>query len=244
MGELEPRLFSFNAPQGACPDCEGLGIKLEVDEDLVVPDKSLTLAEGALAPWNPISSQYYPEMLKQACEQLEIPMDVPYEDLSKADQQTVLYGSNGKTFHFHYQNDFGGVRDVDAVFEGVINNVDRRYHETNSDFTRDVMRKYMTELTCQTCHGFRLNRKALSVKVGGEHIGMVSDLAIGKELDFFNELSLSEQSLVIAKPILKEIRDRLSFLQNVGLAYLTLSRSARTLSGGEAQRIRLATQIG
>ena len=183
-------------------------------------------------------------MLKQACEQLEIPMDVPYEDLSKADQQTVLYGSNGKTFHFHYQNDFGGVRDVDAVFEGVINNVDRRYHETNSDFTRDVMRKYMTELTCQTCHGFRLNRKALSVKVGGEHIGMVSDLAIGKELDFFNELSLSEQSLVIAKPILKEIRDRLSFLQNVGLAYLTLSRSARTLSGGEAQRIRLATQIG
>lgn len=244
VGELEPRLFSFNAPQGACPDCEGLGIKLEVDEDLVVPDKSLTLAEGALAPWNPISSQYYPEMLKQACEQLEIPMDVPYEDLSKADQQTVLYGSNGKTFHFHYQNDFGGVRDVDAVFEGVINNVDRRYHETNSDFTRDVMRKYMTELTCQTCHGFRLNRKALSVKVGGEHIGMVSDLAIGKELDFFNELSLSEQSLVIAKPILKEIRDRLSFLQNVGLAYLTLSRSARTLSGGEAQRIRLATQIG
>ncbi|KLD61569.1 hypothetical protein WP50_01260, partial [Lactiplantibacillus plantarum] len=171
VGELEPRLFSFNAPQGACPDCEGLGIKLEVDEDLVVPDKSLTLAEGALAPWNPISSQYYPEMLKQACEQLEIPMDVPYEDLSKADQQTVLYGSNGKTFHFHYQNDFGGVRDVDAVFEGVINNVDRRYHETNSDFTRDVMRKYMTELTCQTCHGFRLNRKALSVKVGGEHIG-------------------------------------------------------------------------
>ncbi|MGO3627445.1 excinuclease ABC subunit UvrA [Lactiplantibacillus plantarum] len=244
VGELESRLFSFNAPQGACPDCEGLGIKLEVDEDLVVPDKSLTLAEGALAPWNPISSQYYPEMLKQACEQLEIPMDVPYEDLSKADQQTVLYGSNGKTFHFHYQNDFGGVRDVDAVFEGVINNVDRRYHETNSDFTRDVMRKYMTELTCQTCHGFRLNRKALSVKVGGEHIGMVSDLAIGKELDFFNELSLSEQSLVIAKPILKEIRDRLSFLQNVGLAYLTLSRSARTLSGGEAQRIRLATQIG
>ncbi|WP_047999005.1 excinuclease ABC subunit UvrA [Lactiplantibacillus herbarum] len=244
VGELEPRLFSFNAPQGACPDCEGLGMKLEVDEDLVVPDKSLPLAEGALAPWNPISSQYYPELLKQACDQLDIPMDVPFEDLSRADQKTVLYGSDGKEFHFHYQNDFGGVRDVDAVFEGVINNVDRRYRETNSDFTRDVMRKYMTELTCQTCHGFRLNRKALSVKVGGEHIGMVSDLAIGKELDFFNDLQLSEQSLMIAKPILKEIQDRLSFLQNVGLAYLTLSRSARTLSGGEAQRIRLATQIG
>jgi len=244
VGELEPRLFSFNAPQGACPDCEGLGVKLEVDEDLVVPDKSLTLDEGALAPWNPISSQYYPEMLKQACEQLDIPMNVPFEDLSKADQQTVLYGSNGKEFHFHYQNDFGGVRDVDAVFEGVMNNVDRRYRETSSDFTRDVMRKYMTELTCQTCHGFRLNRKALSVKVGGEHIGKVSDEAIGDELAFFEDLKLSEQSLVIAKPILKEIRDRLTFLQNVGLAYLTLSRAARTLSGGEAQRIRLATQIG
>ncbi|MFD1419567.1 excinuclease ABC subunit UvrA [Lactiplantibacillus songbeiensis] len=244
VGELEPRLFSFNAPQGACPDCEGLGMKLEVDEDLVVPDKSLTLAEGALAPWNPISSQYYPEMLKQACEQLDIPLDVPFEDLSKADQQTVLYGSDGKQFHFHYQNDFGGVRDVDAVFEGVMNNVDRRYRETSSDFTRDVMRKYMTELTCQTCHGFRLNRKALAVKVGGEHIGTVSDEAIGDELAFFEKLTLSEKDLVIAQPILKEIRDRLTFLQNVGLAYLTLSRAARTLSGGEAQRIRLATQIG
>ncbi|MFC6180442.1 excinuclease ABC subunit UvrA [Lactiplantibacillus daowaiensis] len=244
VGELEPRLFSFNAPQGACPDCEGLGMKLEVDEDLVIPDKSLTLAEGALAPWNPISSQYYPEMLKQACEQLDIPMDVPFEDLSKADQQTILYGSDGKQFHFHYQNDFGGVRDVDAVFEGVMNNVDRRYRETNSDFTRDVMRKYMTELTCQTCHGFRLNRKALAVKIAGEHIGTVSDEAIGDELAFFEKLQLSDQDLVIAQPILKEIRDRLTFLQNVGLAYLTLSRAARTLSGGEAQRIRLATQIG
>lgn len=244
VGELEPRLFSFNAPQGACPDCEGLGMKLEVDEDLVVPDPSMTLAEGALAPWNPISSQYYPELLKQACKQLKIPMDVPFEDLSKADQQTILYGSKGKEFHFHYQNDFGGVRDVDAVFEGVINNVDRRYRETNSDFTRDVMRKYMTELTCQTCHGFRLNRRALSVKVAGEHIGTISDEAIGDELAFFDQLTLSDQDLVIAQPILKEIRDRLTFLQNVGLAYLTLSRAARTLSGGEAQRIRLATQIG
>ena len=150
-------------------------------------------------------------MLKQACEQLKIPLDVPYENLSKADQQTVLYGSNGKTFHFHYQNDFGGVRDVDAVFEGVINNVDRRYHETNSDFTRDVMRKYMTELTCQTCHGFRLNRKALSVKVGGEHIGMVSDLAIGKEIDFFKGLKFSEQDLVFPKQILNEFRSRYAY---------------------------------
>ncbi len=244
VGELEPRLFSFNAPFGACPDCDGLGVKLEVDQDLVVPDETKTLAEGALAPWNPISSQYYPAMLEQAAEQFGVDMDTPWNKLSEADQDFVLYGSKGKTFHFHFQSDFGGVRDTDAPFEGVINNVNRRYHETNSDFTRDQMRSYMRELTCQTCHGYRLNAQALSVKVNGKHIAEVSDLAIGKELTYFKDLTFGEQDEVVAKPILKEIRDRLVFLENVGLDYLTLSRSARTLSGGEAQRIRLATQIG
>ncbi|AMV67560.1 Excinuclease ABC subunit A [Pediococcus damnosus] len=244
VGELEPRLFSFNAPFGACPDCDGLGVKLEVDLDLVVPDPSKTLREGALAPWNPISSQYYPSLLEQACDAFKIDMDTPFEKLSKDQQDFVLYGSKGKKFHFHYESDFGGVRDVDAAFEGVINNVDRRYRETNSDFTRDVMRGYMRELTCQTCHGYRLNRKALSVKVMGKHIGEVSELPINDAMDFFNHVELSEQETTIAKPILKEIRDRLTFLKNVGLEYLTLSRSSRTLSGGEAQRIRLATQIG
>lgn len=244
VGEMEPRLFSFNAPLGACPECEGLGVKLEVDEDLVVPDRTKTLAEGALLPWNPISSQYYPEMLKQFCDQNEIDMDIPFEDLPAKQQKIILYGNGDTLFHFHYENEFGGVRDVDAKFEGVLNNVERRYHETNSDFTRDQMRKYMTELTCQSCHGYRLNRQALSVKVDGQHIGEVSDKPVSDELPFFRSLTLSEQNEVIARPIIKEICDRLEFLQNVGLDYLTLSRSARTLSGGEAQRIRLATQIG
>ncbi|MEE6710649.1 excinuclease ABC subunit UvrA [Pediococcus acidilactici] len=244
VGELEPRLFSFNAPFGACPDCDGLGVKLEVDMDLVVPDQDKTLREGALAPWNPISSQYYPKLLEQAAGSFEIDMDTPFKDLPKADRQLILYGSKGKQFHFHYENDFGGVRDVDTEFEGVINNINRRYQETNSDFTRDQMRSYMRELTCQTCHGYRLNRKARAVKIAGQHIGEVSDLPIDRCSAFFEKLHFSEQDTVIATPILKEIRDRLNFLRNVGLEYLTLSRSARTLSGGEAQRIRLATQIG
>lgn len=244
VGELEPRLFSFNAPFGACPECDGLGIKLAVDEDLVIPDRSLTLREGALVPWNPISSQYYPQMLEQFCLSFGIDMDTPFEKLSKEEQHLILHGSNGKTFHFHYENDFGGVRDVEVPFEGVLNNIYRRYHETNSDFTRDQMRLYMTELTCSHCHGYRLNEQALAVKVGGIHLGELSEKSIQNALAFLEQLSLTEQETMIAKPILKEIKDRLTFLQNVGLGYLTLSRAAGTLSGGEAQRIRLATQIG
>nr|WP_248628537.1 excinuclease ABC subunit UvrA [Enterococcus cecorum] len=244
VGELEPRLFSFNAPFGACPECDGLGIKLAVDEDLVIPDRSLTLREGALVPWNPISSQYYPQMLEQFCLSFGIDMDTPFEKLSKEEQHLILHGSDGKTFHFHYENDFGGVRDVEVPFEGVLNNIYRRYHETNSDFTRDQMRLYMTELTCSHCHGYRLNEQALAVKVGGIHLGELSEKSIQDALAFLEQLTLTEQETMIAKPILKEIKDRLTFLQNVGLGYLTLSRAAGTLSGGEAQRIRLATQIG
>ena len=244
VGELEPRLFSFNAPTGACPECEGLGSKLEVDVDLVVPDRSKTLREGAMVPWNPISSQYYPQLLEQFCQAVGIDMDTPFNKLPKKQQQMVLYGNGDQTFHFHYENDFGGVRDVDVLFEGVINNIKRRYKETNSDFTREQMRKYMTELPCPVCHGYRLNQRALAVKIDGQNIGEVSDLPISKSIDYFKNIKLSEQNEKIAKPILKEILDRLTFMQNVGVDYLTLSRSARTLSGGEAQRIRLATQIG
>ena len=244
VGELESRLFSFNAPTGACPECEGLGSKLEVDVDLVVPDRSKTLREGAMVPWNPISSQYYPQLLEQFCQAVGIDMDTPFNKLPKKQQQMVLYGNGDQTFHFHYENDFGGVRDVDVLFEGVINNIKRRYKETNSDFTREQMRKYMTELPCPVCHGYRLNQRALAVKIDGQNIGEVSDLPISKSIDYFKNIKLSDQNEKIAKPILKEILDRLTFMQNVGVDYLTLSRSARTLSGGEAQRIRLATQIG
>ena len=244
VGELEPRLFSFNAPFGACTECDGLGIKLEVDIDLVVPDQGKTLREGAIVPWNPISSQYYPQMLEQACQEFNIDMDTPYEDLPEEQKEIILYGSNGETFHFHYENDFGGVRDVEVPFEGVMTNIKRRYHETNSDFTREQMRLYMTELTCHSCQGYRLNPQALSVKVNQAHIGAVSAKSIEHVLDFITNLTLTEQETAIARPIIKEIHDRLSFLQNVGLDYLTLSRSSGSLSGGEAQRIRLATQIG
>ena len=245
--ELEPRLFSFNAPFGSCPDCDGLGIKLEVDLDLVVPDSSKTLREGALAPWNPISSNYYPQMLEQAMIQFGIDMDKPFEDLSPEDRHLIFYGSEGKEFHFHYENEFGGVRDIDIPFEGVVTNINRRYHETSSDFTRNQMLSYMNELTCATCYGYRLNDQALSVRVGGEkglHIGQISDLSIEDHLKVIADLKLTKNEETIARPILKEVKDRLSFLNNVGLSYLTLSRSAGTLSGGESQRIRLATQIG
>lgn len=245
--ELEPRLFSFNAPFGSCPTCDGLGIKLEVDLDLVVPDPSKSLREGALAPWNPISSNYYPTMLEQAMASFGVDMDTPFEALTEEERDLVLYGSGDREFHFHYVNDFGGERNIDIPFEGVVTNVNRRYHETNSDYTRNVMRGYMNELICATCHGYRLNDQALCVHVGGEegpHIGQISELSIADHLQLLEELELTENESTIAKPIVKEIHDRLTFLNNVGLNYLTLSRAAGTLSGGESQRIRLATQIG
>ena len=171
-------------------------------------------------------------------------MDTPFEELPEEHKDIILNGSNGEIFHFHYENDFGGVRDVEVAFEGILPNIKRRYHETNSDFTRDQMRLYMTELTCKTCHGYRLNPQALCVQVNGKHIGEMSEMAINNALNFVEELKLSEQEQMIARPIVKEVDDRLSFLKNVGLDYLTLSRASGTLSGGEAQRIRLATQIG
>lgn len=241
---LEPRLFSFNAPFGACSECDGLGTKLIVDLDLVMPDPSLTLEEGAVVPWQPISSDYYPEMLRQACEQFGIPMDVPFNELPKKDQNLILKGSKNKKFQFNYKNRYGNIRDTEIVFEGVLNNISRRYHSTSSEYTRRVMGEYMTELDCPVCHGKRLSPEALSVKIDGLDIADVGNFSIGEAINFFDALVLSKNDTTIAEPILKEITDRLTFLKNVGLEYLTLSRQAGTLSGGEAQRIRLATQIG
>ena len=183
-------------------------------------------------------------MLEQFCKQFKIPMNIPFEKLTQSQKNMVLYGSGDATFKFHYENEFGGVRDVEIPFEGVAVNVERRYRETNSDFTREQMRQYMNESECKKCHGFRLNEQALSVKVGGKNISEVLTLSVDDEIDFFKDLNLSETDEQIAAPILKEVSSRLKFLRNVGLQYLTLSRAAGTLSGGEAQRIRLATQIG
>ncbi|MBB6281950.1 excinuclease ABC subunit UvrA [Geobacillus subterraneus] len=244
IGELEPRLFSFNSPFGACPDCDGLGAKLEVDLDLVIPNKELTLKEHAIAPWEPQSSQYYPQLLEAVCRHYGIPMDVPVKDLPKEQLDKILYGSGGEPIYFCYTTDFGQVREQYITFEGVIPNVERRYRETSSDYIREQMEKYMAEQPCPTCKGYRLKKESLAVLVGGKHIGEVTAMSVTEALAFFEGLELTEKEAQIARLILREIRDRLGFLQNVGLDYLTLSRSAGTLSGGEAQRIRLATQIG
>lgn len=244
IGELEPRMFSFNSPFGACGECDGLGTKLEVDPKLVIPDDTLTLTEHAIAPWEPTSSQYYPTLLKTVADHYGISMDVPVKELSKEQLDKILHGSGDEKIRFRYTNEFGGTRDSDIYFEGVLANVARRYHDTSSDYVREQMEKYMAVRDCPTCKGYRLKKESLAVKVNGLHIGEVTEKSITEADAFFKQLTLSEKDAQIAELILKEIAERLGFLVNVGLDYLTLSRSAGTLSGGEAQRIRLATQIG
>ena len=244
ISELEPRLFSFNAPYGACPTCDGLGHKKEVDVDLVIPDKTLTLNEGAIVAWQPTSSQYYPQLLKSVCDHYDIDMDTPVKDLPKKHLNKILHGSGKTKIRFKYENDYGMTRDTKIEFEGVLNNIERRFKETSSDYIREQMEKYMAESDCPTCNGYRLNEEARAVLINGRHIGEITNLPVTEARDFFQTLTLTEQEKQIAKLILKELDERLSFLINVGLDYLTLSRKAGTLSGGEAQRIRLATQIG
>ncbi len=242
--ELEPRLFSFNSPYGACQTCDGLGTKLEVDLDSVIPDWSKTLKEHAIAAWEPISSQYYPQLLKSVCNHYGIDMNIPVKAIPKEQMDIILYGSGTEKIKFTYVNDFGKKKTSEIQFEGVLNNIARRYHNTSSDFVRSTLEEYMAESACPTCKGYRLNEQALSVKIAQKHISEVTDFSIEESLQFFNKLHLTEKETQIAQLILKEIEDRLTFLKNVGLDYLTLSRSSGTLSGGEAQRIRLATQIG
>ncbi|XJZ26907.1 excinuclease ABC subunit UvrA [Bacillota bacterium Lsc_1132] len=244
IGELEPRMFSFNSPFGACPECDGLGSKLEVDVDLVIPNKDLTLKQHAIAPWEPTSSQYYPQLLDAVCSHYGIEMDIPVKDLPGHQLDKILYGSDGEKIYFRYQNDFGQIRDGYIEFEGVLRNVERRFKETSSDYIREQMEKYMAHQPCPTCKGYRLKKESLAVLISGRHISEVTDLSIEEAHQFFKELQLSEKEMQIARLIFREILERLGFLINVGLDYLTLSRAAGTLSGGEAQRIRLATQIG
>ena len=244
IDELEPRLFSFNSPYGACKTCDGLGTNLEVDIDLVIPDWNVSLKKHAIAAWEPISSQYYPQLLKSVCDHYGIDMKIPVKDLPKEQMKKILYGSGKDKIRFYYVNDFGNVRDNTVQFEGVLNNVARRYRETSSDFIRETLEKYMAQKNCPTCEGYRLKEEALCVLIDGLHISNVTDFSITEAMGFFKHLELTEKEEKIARMILKEIGNRLDFLNNVGLDYLTLSRAAGTLSGGEAQRIRLATQIG
>ncbi|MEK3976270.1 excinuclease ABC subunit UvrA [Psychrobacillus sp. FSL K6-1267] len=244
IGELEPRMFSFNSPFGACTDCDGLGTKLEVNPDLVVPDKSLTLEEGAIVAWQPTSSQYYPKLLEAVCKHYKIKMNVPVEKLPIDHWNKIMYGSGKDKIRFRYQNEYGQVRDNSIQFEGVLANIERRYKDTSSDYIREQMEKYMAEHDCPTCKGYRLKEETMAVKIDSLHIGQVSRFSIEEANKFFSELKLSEKDMQIARLVLREIDERLSFLDNVGLNYLTLNRASGTLSGGEAQRIRLATQIG
>ncbi|KIZ47326.1 MULTISPECIES: excinuclease ABC subunit UvrA [Rhodopseudomonas] len=243
--EIEPRLFSFNNPYGACPACGGLGIEQHIDADLVIPDKELTLRKGAIAPWAKSSSPYYIQTLTALAKFYKFTLDTKWKDLPKKTQNALLHGSGDDEIKFSYQD---GVRSYDTKkpFEGVVTNIDRRFHETESEWAREELGKYFSDVPCEACHGFRLKPEALSVKIGGKHIGEVSELSVRRAGEWFEAVpkALNKQQNEIAVRILKEIRDRLSFLLDVGLNYLTLARAAGTLSGGESQRIRLASQIG
>ena len=249
FSDLEPRLFSFNSPYGACPDCNGLGLKIEIDEDLVVPDKTLSINGGAIAAWhNPVTTRthrwksswsgYYFDILQQVCRQGHINMNTPWEKLPKAQRDLLLYGAGGASYTSVIS---GG----EQAFEGVITNLKRRYQESESDFVKEeIHNRFMREVTCPTCQGQRLKPEALSVYINGKSIVDITSMQVSAALNYFNNLQLTAKEQTIAKDVLKEIKARLGFLNSVGLAYLTLDRKSQTLSGGEAQRIHLATQIG
>ena len=244
LPELSPRMFSFNNPYGACPDCMGLGSHLEFDEELVIPDKKLTVEQGVFAPLSKNPASYAMCALKAVLESRGYDMETPFEEIDADTQKMLLYGSGDEHFQFRYFNMFGENKRYDVPFEGVMNMLSRRYEETDSPEMRESYENYMTDILCQTCHGARLKPETLAVTVGEKNIYEVCSLTIRECKEFFEHLELSGREQKIAAQVLKEINARLSFLLNVGLDYLTLSRSAQTLSGGEAQRIRLATQIG
>jgi excinuclease ABC subunit A len=243
--EIEPRLFSFNNPYGACPACGGLGVEQHIDPDLVVPDKELTLRKGAIAPWAKSSSPYYVQTLQALGKFYKFTLDTKWKDLPKKTQNAILFGSGDDEIKFSYED---GVRSYDTKkpFEGVVTNIERRFRETESEWAREELGKYFADVPCEACHGHRLKPEALCVKIAGKHIGEVAELSVLRAGEWFAQVpdALSKQQNEIAARVLKEIRERLSFLLDVGLNYLTLSRSSGTLSGGESQRIRLASQIG
>ncbi|HET6946187.1 MAG TPA: excinuclease ABC subunit UvrA [bacterium] len=242
LPEIEPRVFSFNSPYGACPTCSGLGFKQEFDPDLVL-DWDKSLSDGAVVPWANSTSEYYYELLQSLAAHYKIDMKTPLRRLPKAFVDVLLHGST-QQFRVRYHNKWGALRIYETKFEGVLHQLERRYRETDSEYMREEYEQYMTTLPCPTCSGTRLKKESLSVRVGGKNIAELTALTVRQTLDFFNVLTLTDRERLIAQQILKEIKSRLGFLVNVGLDYLTLDRTATTLSGGEAQRIRLATQIG
>ena len=241
--EPEPRNFSFNNPHGACPVCTGIGSQLVVDGDLIVPDPSLSLREGAIAAWSK-SQFFYPELLESVSKYFGIDMDKPWSKVPKQHRDVLLNGTGDKKIRFGYKNQYGHSRWYEAPFEGVVANLQRRYEETQSEYLKAELERYMSDKPCPTCKGRRLKPESLAVTVSSRNISEVAELSVGASIDFFTTLDLTEREQLIARQILKEIRERLQFMIDVGLEYLTISRSANTLSGGESQRIRLATQIG
>ena len=242
--ELEPRLFSFNSPYGACHDCKGLGIKLKIDEDLIIPNKELSINEGAIVALNnDDQDNLYFNSIRTVCDHYKIDMNKPIKFLERKELDIVLYGTN-EEINFKHTSKSGNVHISKTTFEGIITNLERRYMETKSEWIREWIEKFMTELTCPTCKGARLSEEVLSVVIDGKNINQVTELSVRDLHDFFKNAKLSNEQVEISKMVLQEIDSRLTFLLNVGLEYLTLSRNAGTLSGGESQRIRLATQIG
>ena len=244
MPELEPRMFSFNSPHGACPRCTGLGSQMEIDPELIVPDPSLSLGEGAILPWSTSASNYYDQMTQAIAERYEVDLETPWEDLPEGVQDCFLYGTNGDRIYISYRNRFGRRRSYTTTFEGIVPNLERRYRETDSDYSREKIEEYMSVRPCPECNGARLRPESLAVLVGGLGIHEVTRMSAHRAIDWFGGLELTDTERQIARLILREIDERLRFLDNVGVGYLSLERAAGTLSGGEAQRIRLATQIG
>ena len=243
LTELEPRTFSFNAPYGACPDCKGLGVKLVMDVDLVIPDRNKTIAEGGIVPFGDDPENINYLKLENFCDHYGIDLNKKIKDFTKKELDMILYGTDD-IIHYHYRSKNGHLSDSYGTFEGIVTNLERRYMETTSTWIREWLEKYMVELECPSCKGARLKPEVLSVKINNKNIYEVTQLSVKNLYDFMQNLKLSEEKQEISKMIVQEISDRLSFLINVGLDYLTLSRNAGTLSGGEAQRIRLATQVG
>ena len=238
LPELEPRVFSFNSPHGACPRCTGLGAQLEIDPDLLVPDTSVSIEEGALVPWTIGSQSFYDSVIEAIAERYEIPLDVPWRELTSEQQEKFLQGTGGEKIFVTYRNRMGRKRQYTMAFEGLVNNLQRRYRETDSSQQRDRIEEYMSFRPCPECNGARLKPEVLAVTIGDLSIHGFTRMSVTRALRFVDELALTKTEELIGRRILKEVRERLMFLENVGVGYLQLDRAAKTLSGGEAQRLR------